>query len=159
MSENVKEVMTVDPTTRRPDAGSLTALVEHEGPKLTTEGERRSSVSFRPFDTNAPTPAAFWALDETFDAFLRDVKREIERACMKFPHSNAVMCALTEEVGELAKAMMDEPKHRVWAEAIQVAAMAARAAVEGDPTLDATRAKRGADATDREQEGAGGGGL
>ena len=49
------------------------------------------------------------------------------------------MTALTEEVGELAKAIMDEGSHRVWKEAVQVAAMALRVAVEGDPSLDKLR--------------------
>lgn len=78
--------------------------------------------------------------------FLEDVRVEVERATTKFPSPDGVMCALTEEVGELAKAMMDEPRHRVRAEAIQVAAMAARAAIEGDPTLDPIRERRNADA-------------
>ena len=131
--------------TSSPEVGSLTPSTEHEGPRAMEEGERRPNASFRPFDAGAPAPTDFWSLDETFDGFLRDVKREVERARIKFPQPNAVMCALTEEVGELAKAMMDEPRVRVWAEAVQVAAMAARAAVEGDPTLDETRAKRNAD--------------
>lgn len=77
-----------------------------------------------------------------FAQFLEDVDEEIIRATTKFPQPNASMCALTEEVGELAKALMDEPSERVWREAVQVAAMAARVACEGDPTLDATRRKR-----------------
>lgn len=52
------------------------------------------------------------------------------------------MTALTEEVGELAKALLDEGWSRVQAEAIQVACMAARVAIEGDPTLIKYRAKR-----------------
>lgn len=41
----------------------------------------------------------------TPDRFLSDVWVEIERAVLKFPYPNASMCALTEEVGELAKAL------------------------------------------------------
>lgn len=80
----------------------------------------------------------------SIEIFLAAFKTEIQRAMEKFPQPNASMCALTEEVGELAKAMMDEPSERVWKEAVQVACMAARVAIEGDPTLDPTRAKRGA---------------
>jgi hypothetical protein len=68
--------------------------------------------------------------------------REVTRARKKFPRPDALMTALTEEVGELAKAMLDEPSVRVVAEAIQVAAMACRVAMEGDPTLDETRKLR-----------------
>ncbi len=52
------------------------------------------------------------------------------------------MTALTEEVGELAKALLDEEWSRVQLEAIQVACMAARVAIEGDPTLIKYREKR-----------------
>lgn len=76
--------------------------------------------------------------------FFQSALEETERAVTKFPQPNASMCALAEEVGELAKALMDEPSERVWQEAIQVAAMAARVAVEGDPTIDPTRKKRNA---------------
>ena len=77
--------------------------------------------------------------------FLTDVAREVERARKKFPSPEAVLTALTEEVGELSKAYLDEPQPRVYAEAIQVAAMALRVALEGDPTLTETRRKRGAE--------------
>lgn len=74
--------------------------------------------------------------------FSMDVEEEVERARIKFPQPNALMTALTEEVGELAKALMDEEWPRVWAEAVQVSAMAQRLAVEGDPTLDEVREQR-----------------
>lgn len=86
---------------------------------------------------------------DRFGEFIADVVGEVNRAIVKFPEPDASMCALTEEVGELAKALMDEPRDRVWKEAVQVAAMAARVAVEGDPTLDPTRAKRNADGVQR----------
>lgn len=74
------------------------------------------------------------------------IARELTRARAKFPSPAGSLAALTEEVGELAKAMLDEPRHRVCEEAIQVAVMAIRVATEGDPTLDEIRKKRGADA-------------
>lgn len=77
------------------------------------------------------------------EQFLADVRAEHVRACQKFPASDVVMNALTEEVGELAKALMDEPWDHVRAEAVQVASTAMRVALEGDPTIDPTRIKRG----------------
>lgn len=75
--------------------------------------------------------------------FLAEVAAEVMRARDKFPSSDGVMCALTEEVGELAKAHMDEPWLNVRAEAVQVAAMALRVALEGDATLYPIRRGRG----------------
>jgi hypothetical protein len=75
-------------------------------------------------------------------SFLQQVADELARARRKFPSSEGSMCALTEEVGELAKAAMDEPTGRVRAEAVQVATMAARVALEGDPTLGMIRLRR-----------------
>lgn len=72
-------------------------------------------------------------------AFFAEVFAEVKSARAKFPASVGNMVALTEEVGELAKAMIDEPSERVRAEAVQVAAMALRVALEGDPTLDGLR--------------------
>lgn len=77
---------------------------------------------------------------------LMDVRDEIINAIEQYPYPDGLMCALTEEVGELARAMISEPRERVWSEAIQVAATAIRIAMDGDPTLDAIRAKRNADA-------------
>lgn len=76
--------------------------------------------------------------------FLSDVEVEVSRAIKKFPMPNACLAALTEELGELAKALMDEPSGRVYSEAVQVAAMACRVAIEGDPTLDEIRVRWGA---------------
>lgn len=76
--------------------------------------------------------------------FLSEVAAEVDRARAKFPSPAGSMVALMEEVGELARAMLDEPDARVRAEAVQVAAMAMRVAEEGDPTLDDLRAVRGA---------------
>lgn len=84
-------------------------------------------------------------MEPSFHRFIADVFDEINRAIAKFPEPNANMTALTEEVGELAQALMDKPRSEVWKEAVQVACMAARVAVQGDPTLDPIREKRGAD--------------
>ena len=69
----------------------------------------------------------------------------VSQARAKFPDSYGVMCALTEEVGEVAKAYMDEPLSEVYKEAVQVAAMAARLALEGDASLQRIRDERHAD--------------
>lgn len=72
--------------------------------------------------------------------FLAAVNQEVARAREKFPSSRLSMAALTEEVGELAQAMLKVaagkwPKERIQEEAIQVAAMAVRVATEGDPSF------------------------
>lgn len=73
--------------------------------------------------------------------FLLEVENELARARAKFPGPNVNLAALTEEVGELAKALLHirEGKATGWAavyaEAVQVATMAARVALEGDPSI------------------------
>ena len=79
-------------------------------------------------------------ITEEDDAFLDDVAEEVYSARQRFPGSNLVLAALTEEVGELAQAMLKVaagkwPKERIREEAIQVAAMALRVAMEGDPSF------------------------
>lgn len=73
--------------------------------------------------------------------FCIDVLKEVELARAKFPHSFCSGLALVEEVGELAQAMLKVaagkwPKERIREEAIQVAAMALRVAIEGDSSVD-----------------------
>lgn len=76
--------------------------------------------------------------------FLADIYEEVKRARAKYPNCDGqpMMVALVEEVGEPAKALLDEPNERVYAEAVQVACMALRVATEGDRTLIATRQRR-----------------
>ncbi|HOV03758.1 MAG TPA: hypothetical protein PLJ34_09550 [Hyphomicrobiales bacterium] len=80
----------------------------------------------------------------TIQDFLGDVFTEHKRATEKYPRPNPNLAALTEEVGELAKALLHfaEGKEIDWdavrVEAVQVATMAARCALEGDPTVGAT---------------------
>ena len=76
------------------------------------------------------------------EAFVNDLLAEVSRARARFPAaSNPTLAALTEEVGELAKALLHirEGKSTTWwdvyDEAIQVAAMALRVATEGDAIL------------------------
>lgn len=83
-------------------------------------------------------------LADASSPFLVAVAAEVVRARAKFPGANATMVALMEEVGELAKAMLDETPERIYAEAVQVACMAMRAAEEGDATLTDYRIQRAA---------------
>ena len=77
--------------------------------------------------------------------FFEDVDTEALSATEKFPEPHYLAIALFEECGEVAKAIADESWDRVYAECVQVAAMACRLALEGDPTLSALRYRRGAD--------------
>jgi NTP pyrophosphatase (non-canonical NTP hydrolase) len=83
---------------------------------------------------------AVGALKMHDDRFQSDVRDELWRARTKFPEPIFSMCALTEEVGELAKALLKLCAGKgtakdVWDEAVQVAAMAQRVAVEGDLSM------------------------
>lgn len=84
-------------------------------------------------------------LQKSSQRFVVQILSELEFARGKFPSSDGVMTALTEEVGEVAKALMNEPMRNVYEEAVQVATIACRIATEGDPTLAAIREERGAD--------------
>lgn len=72
---------------------------------------------------------------KTDEDFLNAVIAEVKRAREKFPGANATNAALVEEVGEVSTALMYEPFYNVVAEAIQVATMALRLAIEGDATM------------------------
>lgn len=80
--------------------------------------------------------------------FLNDVVAEVDRAREKFPSNRHIMGAMHEEVGEVAKAMLERDykatdmpvsSHNfgldmeVYVECIQAAAMLLRVATEGDP--------------------------
>nr|DAO37989.1 MAG TPA: hypothetical protein [Caudoviricetes sp.] len=80
--------------------------------------------------------------------FCERVETEVKFARMKHPGPNPSLAALSEEVGELAKELLDlhvqlrnlkpiqrKQWERVWEEAVQVAAVACRIATEGDGTL------------------------
>ena len=70
------------------------------------------------------------------------VEKEVKEACLNFPSPEALLCALVEEVGEVARACMDESCRRIYDECVQVAAMAARLAIENDPLLTEYRKKK-----------------
>lgn len=76
---------------------------------------------------------------------IEEIIAELARARAKFPGDNATLAALMEEVGELAKAMMEESRHAVRKEAVQVAVMAMRVVLDGDATMSGWRAVKGLD--------------
>lgn len=67
--------------------------------------------------------------------FLEGVTSELVRARAKFPSSIHSHAALVEEVGEVSKALISESLDCVKTEAVQVAVMALRVAVEGDASF------------------------
>lgn len=75
---------------------------------------------------------------------LGKISIEVIRARAKFPSAVWSLAALTEEVGELAQAVLDRQfgkqldRGRIEAEGIQVAAMAIRILEEGDPSFPAS---------------------
>ena len=72
--------------------------------------------------------------------FIESVHEELNKATRKFPWPNPNLAALMEEVGELAQAFLqDKPFEEIYKEAVQVATMAARCAIEGDPQFEAKK--------------------
>ena len=79
-------------------------------------------------------------------ALVAEILAELARARHKYPaDGNCTMLALGEEYGEVCRAVGEESRDRVRSEAVQVAAMAMRIVLDGDPTLDRWRADRGLD--------------
>ena len=72
----------------------------------------------------------------------RAIRGELQQARRSFPGTRYMLSALAEEVGELNQAMMEHSRGEnrtaaeIYNEAIQVAAMAIRIAVEGDSDFD-----------------------
>lgn len=78
--------------------------------------------------------------DSSIDRILSDIQSELMAARSKFPSNEHNLAALTEEVGELANAMIEHHRgnldaQNIWEEAVQVAVMAIRVATEGDSTF------------------------
>ena len=88
----------------------------------------------------------------SIDTFLSKVCDEMERARQKYPAPNPNTAALGGEVGEVMEAMNKESFENVYAECVQVAVMAMRLAVEGDPFMDAYRGSQGLDLSSSEAE-------
>lgn len=60
----------------------------------------------------------------------------VARGRAKFPGNRFMLAALTEEVGELARALLQRKGPEVRAEALDVAVVALRIYEEGDATFD-----------------------
>lgn len=83
-----------------------------------------------------PAPPTSAAPQPPKPATLDRLVAEILRARTKFPGNALLLAALTEEVGELAQALLQrQGPERVTAEALQVATVALRIAEEGDATF------------------------
>jgi NTP pyrophosphatase (non-canonical NTP hydrolase) len=77
------------------------------------------------------------ALECRLEEFFHDVREEIAVTTPRFPDSKHRLAALMEEVGELSTALLEgEGTQRVYDEAKQVAATAAKIALEGDRSFD-----------------------
>lgn len=79
------------------------------------------------------------------DNFLSEVKLEIIKATNKYPAPNPNVAALSGESGEACEAMVKKMFTHVYSEAVQAACVAARLAIEGDPTMDEYRMNKGLD--------------
>ena len=64
-------------------------------------------------------------------AFFDDVQHEHAHAVTKYPAPNKNLAALVEEVGEVARALLEnKPREQIYNECVQVATMALRIAME-----------------------------
>ncbi len=81
--------------------------------------------------------------------FASDMQRECGLGMVKFPESRMLLAALMEEVGELSRAILSEKPEQVYAEAVQVAALAARIACFGGSDIDDYRMAHGLKAIGR----------
>ena len=81
--------------------------------------------------------------DLSVEAFFDDVRNELELAIVQYPTPNPTLATLTEQLGQLSEALLQirdgvsNDWFAVWFEAKQVAVMAERCAIEGDPTVGA----------------------
>jgi NTP pyrophosphatase (non-canonical NTP hydrolase) len=75
--------------------------------------------------------------DAQLETALDELRLEIQRSRAKHPGRAHKLAALTEEVGELAQVYLQgQGRARVRAEAIQVACVAIRIAIEGDSEFE-----------------------
>lgn len=84
-------------------------------------------------------------IKRTVGWFAADLDAEIKRAKAKHPTNEAMTAALSEECGEVARALVDESKERVYEECVQVACVAYRITEGGDASLEDYRKKKGLD--------------
>lgn len=67
---------------------------------------------------------------------IAQIDRELTRARAKFPGNRFLMAALSEETGEVARALLQKSPHeKLVQECIQVIVVAIRIAEEGDATF------------------------
>lgn len=124
----------LNPSCRWPNCGCKTEQgdpCKYENPDFYINAKAQGAV-----------PQAEYEAREIAYKFLGEVYQELVRARTKFPSSVCCLAALHEESGELAQAMLKHaagkwPHSRIREEAVQVAAMAMRCALEGDPSLTA----------------------
>lgn len=92
----------------------------------------------------------FAALPVDIQDALADVGEEMIRARAKFPGTKHLTAALMEEVGEVAKELLEDGDN-VWGECVQTACVALRIATEGDADFDQAKVstKAGCAACDR----------
>lgn len=95
----------------------------------------------KPMNTEIPSFLRFLYRDHKLFAFMADTITELQNARRKFPSSELSAIALMEEVGEVSRALLQEPSSHVRAECVQVAVMAIRLALEGDPSISPHRAR------------------
>ena len=81
-------------------------------------------------------------VDIEMNQLLTDISIELRRARAKFPaDDNLTTIAMFEEAGEVAKAVLSEDPAAVRKECVQLAVMAMRIVLDGDPSTTAYRAK------------------
>jgi len=79
----------------------------------------------------APLPQI--ELLKEISAFFDDVQLEHAHAVTKYPAPNKNLAALVEEVGEVARALLEnKPREQLYNECVQVATMAVRIAMEAE---------------------------
>ena len=109
--------------------------------------------SFAAGHSPLPAPMSEGERDSGIDAFLSDVRAEFHRGRAKFPGNELKTVALSEEFGELVKAVLDEAAADVRKEAVQVAAMCLRLVIDGDSSVDGWRERNGLDALSKREDG------
>jgi hypothetical protein len=75
----------------------------------------------------------------TDEEFVEMVRKEIARARAESPGPIATHAALVEAVGKVSEALMYSTWYAVVTEAVQVAVLAQRLAIEGDSTFETWR--------------------
>lgn len=110
-----------------PDASRHWATDDSErSPMPVNKGEWQASIQM------AFAAGMRWQEKAKREGTLSLVEDEVQRSRQKFPGNEHMLAALVEEVGEVARALLESKPDEVVAEAVQVAATAVRIAEEGD---------------------------